>query len=234
VEPIFLEPGSPPTFPDARRADAEGLVAVGGDLAPARLLAAYRQGIFPWYDERLPPLWWSPDPRALLQVDALHVPRRLERRQRRTGFGLTWNRDFPAVMRACARNRAGGTWILPEMIDAYARLHALGHAHSVEVWAGRELVGGLYGVQVGGLFAAESMFHRRSDASKIALVAAVRSLFAAGIELFDVQLAAPHLLALGAREWPRERYLMRLRAVRDKPLVLTDLVIEWQHVDRGP
>jgi leucyl/phenylalanyl-tRNA--protein transferase len=205
-----LQPGDPPRFPDPRDYDREGLVAFGGDLSPETLLLAYSRGIFPWYSEDTVPLWWSPDPRALLAPDHLHVSRSLARTLRRGGYRLTWNRCFERVMRECARDRADGTWVLPAMVVAYTRLHRLGHAHSLEVWVDDELAGGVYGVQVGGLFAAESMFHRRTDMSKVALVALVRSLFAAGITLLDVQFATPHLLTLGAIEVPRREYLQRL------------------------
>lgn len=205
--PVWLPPGAPLRFPSARGADPDGLVAVGGDLSPERLLLAYEKGIFPWSEEGLPPLWWSPDPRAVVTPRSLHVSRRLERTLRSGRFGVTWNRAFGEVIRACATGREGGTWLVPDMIAAYERLHALGHAHSVEVWSGDVLAGGLYGVQRGALFAGESMFHRATDASKAALVAAVRSLFAAGITLFDVQLETPHLASMGAVVWSRERYL---------------------------
>jgi leucyl/phenylalanyl-tRNA--protein transferase len=227
VEPVFLEPGCPPVFPDPRRSDAEGLVAVGGDLSVPRLLAAYERGIFPWYDENVVPLWWSPDPRAVLPLEGLHVSRRLARRLRRGEFTLTWNRAFRAVMACCAVGRYDGTWILPEMIEAYGELNRLGHAHSIEVWAGSQLVGGLYGVQRGGLFAAESMFHRCTDASKVALVSIVRSLFRRGIELFDVQFLTPHLATMGARNWRREDYLRRLAEVRQKEVDLEGLEVGW-------
>jgi leucyl/phenylalanyl-tRNA--protein transferase len=208
--PAWLTPDSEPWFPDPALFDREGLVAVGGDLDPARLLLAYSRGIFPWYSEGVPPLWWSPDPRALLTPRALHVSRSLLRTLRRGGFLLSWNRCFRRVMTECGERRAEGTWVLPEMLDAYTRLHELGAAHSLEVWRGDELAGGIYGVQVGALFAAESMFHRRRDASKVALTALVRTLFAAGIELFDVQFVTPHLATMGAFEVSRAEYLQRL------------------------
>ena len=220
----FLEPGAPPEFPDPGDADADGLVALGGDLSPQRLLAAYDAGIFPWYDAGLPPLWWSPDPRAVLPLAGVHVPRRLARTLRAGGFTLSWNRAFAAVMAGCAE-RNEGTWILPEMGTAYVRLHELGHAHSLEVWdRDGALIGGLYGVQRGGLFAAESMFHRRRDASKVALVAAARSLHRAGIELFDVQYPTDHLEQFGVVTWPRPRYLAELARVRTRGVDLSQLV----------
>ena len=210
MRPVVLSPGSRPGFPDPRLADHDGLIAVGGDLQVERLLLAYEMGIFPWFDEGMPALWWSPDPRAVMDLEHLHVSRSLRRKLRTAAFSLTLNTAFTQVMRACA-DRPEGTWVTDDMVTAYGRLHTLGHAHSVEVWRGRELVGGLYGVQRGGLFAAESMFHRTTDASKIALVAAIRTLFAAGIELFDVQFLTPHLESLGAYELARDVYLDRLR-----------------------
>ncbi len=206
-KPHFILPGAPPAFPDPNAADDEGLLAIGGDLSPERLLYAYERGIFPWYDEGLPPMWWSPNPRALLDPEHLHVSRSLSRVIRAERFRVTFNEAFQDVILECGRERDSGTWILPEMVDAYCALHALGHAHSVEVWHQEQLVGGLYGVQRGALFAAESMFHRETDASKVGLIRAVQGLFAAGIALFDVQFVTPHLASLGAFEVPRARYL---------------------------
>ena len=224
-DPItILQPWEPIRFPDPREAPADAPLAIGGDLRPERLLLAYDQGIFPWYEAGIPPLWWSPDPRTVLNLDTLHVARSMQRVLRRGGFQLSWNRAFARVMQECGKERADGTWILPEMLEAYQRLHALGHAHSLEVWSrGGELIGGLYGVQRGGLFAAESMFHRVRDMSKVALICAVRALFAAGIEVFDVQLMTPHLQSLGAVSWPRARYLDRLAEVRGKQVALRQL-----------
>jgi leucyl/phenylalanyl-tRNA--protein transferase len=223
TRPLLLAPGGPLLFPDAARADSEGLLAVGGDLRPERLLLAYDHGIFPWYSDGLPPMWWSPDPRALFDRERLHVSRSMLRELKKQRFLVSFDRAFGRVLRECGREREGGTWLLPEMIDAYEELHALGHAHSVEVWAGDALVGGLYGVRRGGLFAAESMFHRVTNASKVAVIAAVRSLFAAGIELFDVQFLTPHLESLGAFEVSRAEYLTRLHSVRDKLVTLAGL-----------
>jgi leucyl/phenylalanyl-tRNA--protein transferase len=191
-------------------ADEHGLVAIGGDLRPETLLDAYRHGVFPWFDEMTPICWWSPDPRTVLPLDGLHVSRRLARTLRSGRFTVSVNRDFAAVIRGCTE-RAEGTWITSEMVTAYERLHALGHAHSVEVWQDGALAGGLYGVAVGGLFAGESMFHRRTDASKVALAALVGRLRERGFVLFDVQMTTPHLLRMGAIEIPRAEYLERLR-----------------------
>jgi leucyl/phenylalanyl-tRNA---protein transferase len=207
--PFLLLPDAPLAFPDPGDFDTEGLVAVGGDLRPERLLMAYERGIFPWYDQGLPPMWWSPDPRAIMDCERLHVSRSLARVRRSGCFTVSVNRAFDRVMRECGRERDGGTWILPEMIEAYVALHELGHAHSVEVWNGERLAGGLYGVQRGALFAAESMFHRERDASKVALASTIERFFEAGIELFDVQFLTPHLSSLGAYVVPRGEYLER-------------------------
>ena len=222
--PLVLSARGAPTFPDPELADDRGLVAVGGTIAPDWLLASYARGIFPWYDQGLPPLWWSPNPRAILDGDRLHVSKSMERLLRKPPFRVTFDRAFEAVMRACGDERDEGTWILPEMVSAYVALHERGHAHSVEVWQDERLVGGLYGVQLGGFFAAESMFHRATNASKVALITAVRTLFAAGVELFDVQFLTPHLTSLGAHAIPRREYLMRLDRARERPVRLDGLV----------
>jgi leucyl/phenylalanyl-tRNA--protein transferase len=209
--------GEGDAFPDPREFDAEGLVAIGGELTVERLRAAYRGGIFPWYAEGILPMWWSPDPRGLMTAERLHVGRSLRRTLARGDFTLTWNACFARVMAECGKCRPEGTWVIPEMLLAYERLHRGGHAHSLEVWRDRELVGGVYGVQVGALFAAESMFHRQTDMSKVALVALVRCLFAAGIELFDVQFVTPHLHRLGAFEVRRADYLRAAAAAAARP-----------------
>jgi leucyl/phenylalanyl-tRNA--protein transferase len=196
-------------FPDPATAEAEGLVAQGGDLEPSTLVAAYRRGIFPWpYDEHAL-LWWSPDPRAIMPLDGLHVSRRLARTLRTDRFRLTLNAAFPAVIDGCADRDQ--TWITPALREAYVRLHALGWAHSVEVWsADGGLAGGLYGVAIGGLFAAESMFHHARDASKAAVVALVEHARRVGMTLLDVQVPSAHLATLGARTIPRAEYLALL------------------------
>lgn len=206
----FLGPGSPLSFPDPNESDDEGLLAVGGDLSAARLLFAYDSGVFPWYSAGVPPLWWSPNPRALMDRERLHVSRSLARVLRRGPFEVSFDRAFDDVIVGCASNREGGTWILPEMMQAYIELHRLGHAHSFEVWLGAELVGGLYGVRRGGLFAAESMFHVATNASKVALAVAIDTLFHAGIQLFDVQFVTEHLASLGAYEVSRPDYLLQV------------------------
>ncbi len=191
-------------------ADEYGLVAVGGDLHPARLLEAYRHGIFPWYDDETPILWWSPDPRAIFELDGIHVSRRLRRTIRSGRFTVTVNRDFAAVIRACAERPGQGTWITADMVEAYERLHRLGHAHSVEAWCGDVLGGGVYGVALGGFFAGESMFTRVRDGSKVALVALAERLRERGFTLFDTQFVTEHTRRLGAVEISREEYLRRL------------------------
>lgn len=206
----FLGPGSPLSFPDPNDSDDEGLLAVGGDLAPARLLYAYEKGIFPWYSAGVPPLWWSPNPRALMSRERLHVSRSLRRVLRSGRFRVTFDRAFAEVIQGCASNREGGTWILPEMMQAYVQLHELGHAHSFEVWEGDELAGGLYGVRRGALFAAESMFHVATNASKVALAVSLDTLFRAGTRVFDVQFLTEHLTSLGAYEVTRADYLTRV------------------------
>ena len=212
--PWLLPEGCARVWPDPNEAEpGEGLVAVGADLDADRLISAYAHGIFPWYNEDTPILWWSPEPRAIVERQELHVSRSLRRRLRRRDFSLRSDTDFEGVIDGCA-DRSEGTWLLPEMRSAYLHLHALGLAHSIEVWEAGQLTGGLYGVQVGGLFAAESMFHRATDASKVALVSAVCSLFGAGFQLFDVQFMTAHLASLGATEIPRNQYLARVIEVQ--------------------
>ncbi len=196
---------------DPERADAIGLVAVGGDLRPERLLEAYRSGVFPWFGLEDPILWWSPDPRGILELDRLHVPRRLRRTLRSGRFRHTMNCAFGDVLRGCADRPDDGCWLTPAMIAAYEELHARGHAHSLEVWVGDELAGGIYGVAVGGLFAGESMFTRRRDGSKVALVRLVEHLRQRGFQLFDIQMVTDHTARFGARAIPRSEYLARLR-----------------------
>jgi leucyl/phenylalanyl-tRNA--protein transferase len=194
-----------------------GLVAVGGDLHPQRLLYGYRHGIFPWFDEGDPILWWSPDPRAIFELDGLHVSRRLQRTLRSDRFAVTVNRDFAGVIRGCA-DRAEGTWITSDVIAAYEVLHHRGDAHSVEVWHAGQLAGGVYGVAVGALFAGESMFTRVRDASKVALAHLITRLRERGFQLFDIQFRTAHTEWMGAVEIPRADYLARLaKALRVRP-----------------
>jgi leucyl/phenylalanyl-tRNA--protein transferase len=214
-------------------AEPDGFVGVGGDLAPRTLLRAYAEGVFPWFNDGDPILWWSPDPRGVIELHAdagphpdaapeyggLHVSRRLARTIRSGKFRVTVNRCFATVMRACGECRPEGTWVTEEMLAAYAELHRLGHAHSVETWAKVEggapdeweLAGGTYGVSIGGLFAAESMFYRVTDGSKVALAALVQRLRARGFVLLDVQMKTEHTGRMGATEVSRKEYLKRLR-----------------------
>jgi leucyl/phenylalanyl-tRNA---protein transferase len=209
----------PPTawlLPEPDEADEDGVVGVGADLSASTLVDAYRRGIFPWPHPGVPLPWFSPDPRGVLDLDGVRVSRSLRQRLRRCGWETTVDAAFPAVVRACAEDRgAVGTWISSSMARAYVRLHELGWAHSVEVWDGGDLVGGLYGVQVGAVFTGESMFHRVSDASKVALVDLAARFHAAGGRLLDVQLTTDHLVSMGARDLPRERFLDLLHAALD-------------------
>ncbi len=201
-------------FPPAEQVDPGGLVGFGGELSPEWLLDAYSHGIFPWpiEDPRTPIPWWSPDPRAVIEFERFHVSRRLARTLRSGRFELSLDRDFEGVIRGCAAapGRRGHTWLTPGMIRAYLRLHRLGHAHSVEAWREGRLAGGVYGVAIGGLFAAESMFYRVSEASKVALVHLVGQLRGQGYCLLDIQQLTPHLATMGATEIPRIEYLHRL------------------------
>ncbi|MBM4127822.1 MAG: leucyl/phenylalanyl-tRNA--protein transferase [Nitrospira sp.] len=206
-------------FPPVEQASSDGLLAVGGDLHPERLLEAYRHGIFPWYNNDQPILWWSPHPRTVLFPDKLHIPRSLQRTIRRRLVTVTLDTCFRAVMEGCAGPRPqypdGRTWITPDMTEAYTRLHELGYAHSAETWMGDELVGGVYGVALGGAFFAESMFTRVDDASKVALVSLVRQLHAWGFRLIDCQQSSPHVIRFGAEDIPRREFIARLsEAVR--------------------
>lgn len=202
---------------DPRLADDFGLVGVGGDLEPERLLLAYRQGIFPMYEEGEPICWWSPNPRAIFELHGLRVSRRLARTIRSGKFQVTMDRCFTEVMIGCA-DRREGTWITREIIEAYTRLHQLGHAHSVEVWSEGRLVGGVYGVAIGGFFSGESMFHRVRDASKVALFYLFEHLLRRGFDLFDTQILNAHTAALGAVTIPRREYLARLREALKMPV----------------
>jgi leucyl/phenylalanyl-tRNA--protein transferase len=201
-------------FPNPRQSlafgELKGLVAVGGELTVDRLLLAYRSGIFPWSVD--PVTWWSPDPRGIIELDQFHASRSLRRTLRQGAFRVTRNQAFLAVMEACAAPAPDRphTWISSQFLQAYTRLHTAGYAHSVECWVGSDLVGGIYGVQVGGLFAGESMFHRVKDASKVALAALVERLRQQGFALFDIQMTTPHTEQFGATNIGREEYLRRL------------------------
>ena len=220
--PYLLAPNDPSaSFPRVNEAltEPDGLLAVGGDLGVKRLEAAYRQGIFPWYSEGDPILWWSPDPRTVLIPDEVRISRSLGKVLRKGSFEVTMDRDFPAVINACARPRddSGGTWLVPEMISAYRALHVRGIAHSVEVWKDGELAGGLYGVAIGGAFFGESMFTRADNASKVALVHLCQRLTGWGFGLIDCQVLTGHLLRMGARQIPRTSFISLLEQLRDRP-----------------
>jgi leucyl/phenylalanyl-tRNA--protein transferase len=211
--------GPDPVFPPPEHAEG-GLLAVGGDLSPIRLVEAYRHGIFPWYSEGQPIWWHSPDPRCVLDPERLHVPRSLGKILRRGDYEVRFDTAFPRVIAACARTpRPGqrGTWITRDMVRAYVELHALGLAHSAEAWKDGVLVGGLYGVSLGDMYFGESMFADAPDASKVAFVVLVRWMRARGISLVDSQVRTDHLERFGAEEWPRARYLDALRERVDRP-----------------
>ncbi len=205
-------------FPSVEHAlkEPNGLLAAGGDLSPQRLLAAYRRGIFPWYSPGEPILWWSPDPRMVLFPGEIRITRSLAKTLRNADYSVRLDSAFGRVIAACAstpREGQNGTWITAEMQAAYARLHALGHAHSVETWQGGRLVGGLYGVAIGRAFCGESMFSHVTDASKIALVHLCRYLASHGFGIIDCQMETPHLTSLGAHPMPRDDYLDRVAAL---------------------
>jgi leucyl/phenylalanyl-tRNA---protein transferase len=211
----WLQPGDPPeAFPPAHHAldDPPGLLAGGGDLSPARLVAAYARGIFPWFSAGEPVLWWSPDPREVLFPAQMHISRSLRRVIASGQYQVTENRDFAAVIEGCATARAAsaGTWITAEMRDAYGELHRLGIASSIEVWAGEELAGGLYGVRSGRVFCGESMFSRRDNASKVALAWLAAQSPARGIDLIDCQMPSAHLRSLGSGPLSRTDFLRYL------------------------
>jgi leucyl/phenylalanyl-tRNA--protein transferase len=219
----ILDPLTPEQpFPDVEQAldEPNGLLAVGGCLSPVRLRNAYRQGIFPWFNEGEPILWWSPEPRWVLAPAEVRISRTLGKRLKRGEFNLTYDRAFADVVRACAEPRRGadGTWIHPAMQRAYLRLHQAKLAHSFEVWRENELVGGLYGVGIGQVFFGESMFHRMTDASKVAFVRACQKLNEWGYGLIDCQVHTPHLESLGAHQIPRAEFVGALNALCDMPV----------------
>ena len=216
-------------FPPVEKANATGLLAVGGQLSPAWLLDAYQHGIFPWPVDKHLLAWWSPDPRAVLDFENMHVSRRLARTCRGERFLVTVDRAFEAVIRGCAtaQIRATQTWLTPQMIRSYCRLHELGFAHSVEVWQGEQIVGGLYGVSLGAMFAAESMFYSARDASKVALVALVGHLRARSYELLDVQQKTSHTAQFGVAEIPRPAFLSRLQQALARPLTFGRELESW-------
>lgn len=217
----YLDLGRPAAFPDVETAmhEPDGLLAAGGDLSSARLLAAYRRGIFPWYGEGQPILWWSPARRAVFHSGAMHVPRRLARWLRHCDWTIRADGAFAEVMRACAAPRGGegGTWITPAMQVAYRRLHRLGYAHCVEVLREGELVGGIYGIAIGRMFFGESMFSRADNGSKVALLALARALHGWGFPLLDAQMPTPHLASLGARELARDVFCAEVQHLAALP-----------------
>jgi leucyl/phenylalanyl-tRNA--protein transferase len=222
----WLTPEDPPdAFPPVSEAlrDPDGLLCAGGDLGQPRLLEAYRRGIFPWFSDGQPILWWSPDPRAVLFPREFKVSRSLAKTLRNRGFETTIDRSFDRVMRLCADSdlRPEGTWISPQMRDAYQNLHAAGYAHSVEAWVDGRLAGGLYGVALGRVFFGESMFSLERDASKVALKRLVDTALERGIDLIDCQVSSPHLASLGARDIPRSEFVALLaQAIADlRPVV---------------
>jgi len=210
-----------PQFPDPRKADSEGIVAIGGDLSVSTLLAAYQQGIFPWYNENQPILWWSPDPRFVLFPDDLRVSKSMRPYFNQAKYKVTYDTAFEQVMRACGqiqrKDQPHGTWITDDMIKGYSDLHDAGYAHSVEVWEGSSLVGGLYGVGVGKVFYGESMFAARPNASKMGFIQLVRTLKKRGYELIDCQQETGHLASLGAASIPRSTFLDKLETLVHHP-----------------
>jgi leucyl/phenylalanyl-tRNA--protein transferase len=220
------------SFPPPQMGREDGLLAIGGDLSPERLLLAYHLGIFPWYSPGEPILWWSPDPRMVLFPDAFHLSKSLAKTIRRKTFTVTFDHDFPAVIRNCAtirQTREAGTWISEEMIAAYCNLHELGYAHSVECWRGDELMGGLYGVALGSVFFGESMFSLAPNGSKVALAALVRQLVLWEFDMIDCQVDSAHLQSLGAEEISGAEFWARLALSVDKPTLLG----KWSKEPRG-
>ncbi len=209
-----------PIFPPPDYADPSGLLAVGGDLSSERLLEAYRLGIFPWYSDDQPILWWSPDPRFVLQLQDFHISRSLRKTLRQGVFKVTIDRAFDEVIAACAavpRVGQNGTWITAEMQEAYSKLHGLGYAHSVETWFDGKLSGGIYGVSLGKAFFGESMFHRKTNASKVALAALVEKLKSWSFQFLDAQMTTEHMISLGAREVSRRIFLKQLHLALEHP-----------------
>ena len=218
--PVYQLISDIPLFPPTEEAEDDGLLAVGGDLSKERLLAAYRQGIFPWYEVGQPILWWSPNPRLVLFPEELKISRSLRKALRKHEFEIRFDSSFENVIKACAdvRTEQGkGTWIIPEMQQAYTELHQEGYAHSVESWLNGELVGGLYGISLGQCFFGESMFSTVSDSSKAALVALSEFSMQVGIKIIDCQMTTHHLLSLGAREIDRQSFLKKLNHYLEKP-----------------
>ena len=227
----ILHAGGREEFPSVETAlvEPEGLLAAGGDLSPERLLDAYRHGIFPWFGEGDPILWWSPDPRTVFATEAIHVSTRLRRWLRSCEWTIRADGAFADVMRACAlpRPTQPSTWITQAMLDAYLRLHALGHAHSVEVFSGEQLVGGIYGVAIGRMFFGESMFSAATNASKVALIALCRGLHQWQFPLLDAQVASPHLSTMGAFQVPRTRFVAHVSDYCERPALAGHWRDKW-------
>lgn len=230
----LLDEHAPDHFPDPHAAliEPNGLLAFGGDLSPRRLKTAYTRGIFPWYNEGEPILWWSPDPRCVFHTAALQPNRSLRRAMADKAWVVTVNRAFRQVMVACAapRQNQAGTWISPAMIEAYCALHQQGYAHSVEVWEQERLVGGIYGVSIGRLFCGESMFSAVSGGSKLALYALAAMLRRWGFPLIDAQVSNPHLLSLGAVDMPRDSFLRTIATLVSEPFD----PLHWQDLPALP
>lgn len=230
--PWLEEPHQPFPATDTALEEPNGLLCAGGDLSRERLLTAYSNGIFPWYEDDQPILWWSPDPRCILEFDRLHVSRSMQRLLHKNAFRFTFDTDFPRVVRACAAPRAycDSTWITDDMLRAYTDLHSQGFAHSIEVWSRDELVGGLYGVCIGRCFFGESMFSKATNASKAAFIVLARHLKHWQFRCMDCQVTNQHLLTLGAREVPRAAFLSILRAnVQLSPFAAWHIVDELAH-----
>jgi leucyl/phenylalanyl-tRNA--protein transferase len=230
----FLDTDDPFPPPELALQQPNGLLAAGGDLSPARLLDAYAQGIFPWFGREDPLLWWSPDPRMVLYVRELRISRSLRRTIKSRRFHVTMDTAFPEVISGCAEPRPSqdGTWITPEMHDAYCRLFEMGHAHSVETWTGSRLVGGLYGVAIGRMFFGESMFARESDASKIGFVHMVTQFERWRMPMIDCQMPTSHLASFGAREIPRSAFLERVSQLVHEPAPATPWRLDADLFDR--
>lgn len=232
----WLESDSDFPSPNQAMSSPNGLLAAGGDLTPKRLLTAYRSGIFPWYEAGQPLLWWSPDPRAVLKPGGLKISRSLGKRLRQGSFRVFVDRDFAAVIAACAEPRRyeGGTWITSEMIAAYVELHRQGHAHSIECYVEDQLVGGLYGIGIGSMFFGESMFHRTTDASKVAFAHLARMVFEAGGPLIDCQLENDHLMSLGCELISRDVFLEQLKDLDLAPAIpwnSQEIHYDWTSLD---
>jgi leucyl/phenylalanyl-tRNA--protein transferase len=243
LAPFWLDPRDDNSrFPDVSLAltEPDGLLAIGGSLSPARLEAAYRQGIFPWYNEDQPILWWSPNPRTVLFPERIHISRSLRKVLRQGRFEISFDRAFDQVVEACQqpRRHEAGTWITKEMRAAYHKMHSLGHGHSIECWQDGRLVGGLYGLAFGKAFFGESMFSRQRNASKVAMAYLARQLQQWGYGLIDCQVASPHLFSMGAEEIPREVFVHRLQqltiqAGHSSPWEIT-VSLEWdKQIDSG-